>query len=188
MKGLGLLEGIHEEVDQYGHGGSGGKGYQPGQEDVRRHLEVESFAGVFPDGGPCDGRAEDVGGRDGCADAATDEDDQGSRELGREALDGSYPYLAELLADGSEDTLVVPGPMAAAAVTTTQKGTPPDSEWPNSAMRTSVITPIVFCPSLEPCGRRRPPPRRLSSISGAWDGRPVSCRQPSGRRAAASRG
>src|SRR5215204_713875 len=56
---------------------------------------------------------------------------------------------------------VVPSPMAAAAVTTTQKGTPADLERPNSAMRTSVITPIVFCPSLEPCEKEMAAPEKI---------------------------
>jgi hypothetical protein len=42
--------------------------------------------GVFLDGVPCDGRGVDVGGRDGGADAAAEEDDQDSRELGGEFL------------------------------------------------------------------------------------------------------
>src|SRR5215212_4517346 len=57
--------------------------------------------------------------------------------------------------------IVVPSPMAAAAVTTTQKGTPADLEWPNSAMRTSVIMPIVFCPSLEPCEKETAAPEKI---------------------------
>jgi hypothetical protein len=105
-----------------------------------------------------------VRGRDGCSEAAADQDDQGSRELGGETLDRCDPYLADILSDGAYDApapIMVPNPIAKTAVTTTQNGTPADLARPNSAMSTRVITPMVFCPSLEPYAKDTAAPERI---------------------------
>jgi hypothetical protein len=51
--------------------------------------------------------------------------------------------------------------MAAAAVITTQRGTPAVGGCPNSAMSIRVMTPIVFCPSLEPWEKETAAPERM---------------------------
>src|SRR5215212_5540307 len=163
-KGLGLLEGIDEEVDQYGHGGSGGKGYQPGQEDVRRHLEVESFAGVFPTVDPATAEERTWVVETGAPTRLPTRMIRAAESWEEKPWTGVIPtwlIFSPTVRMIRQPPIVVPSPMAAAAVTTTQKGTPADLEWPNSAMRTSVITPIVFCPSLDPCENETAAPEKI---------------------------